>query len=36
VDGDGEPQIETSRGTRPSGATGIHTVTEQVELPTSA
>lgn len=24
VDGEGEPQIETVRGTRPSGATGIH------------
>ncbi len=24
VDGEGEPQIESSRGTRPSGATGIH------------
>src|SRR5690606_24232745 len=26
VDGAGEPQIETLRGTRPSGATGIHRV----------
>ena len=24
VDGEGEPQLETVRGTRPSGATGIH------------
>jgi DMSO/TMAO reductase YedYZ molybdopterin-dependent catalytic subunit len=33
VDGDGEPQIETSRGTRPSGATGIHTTSGNVQLP---
>ncbi len=24
VDGEGEPQIESTRGTRPSGATGVH------------
>jgi DMSO/TMAO reductase YedYZ molybdopterin-dependent catalytic subunit len=27
VDGNGDPQIESSRGTRPDGATGIHDVT---------
>ncbi|MEZ4667636.1 MAG: molybdopterin-dependent oxidoreductase [Anaerolineae bacterium] len=29
-EGDGTPQIETDAGARPSGATGIHTVTESV------
>jgi DMSO/TMAO reductase YedYZ molybdopterin-dependent catalytic subunit len=33
VDGEGDPQIETSRGTRPSGATGIHSVREDIQLP---
>lgn len=31
VDGRGEAQIETPRGTRPSGATGIHSVSRQIE-----
>lgn len=36
VDGEGEPQIETIRDTRPSGATGIHSVSEVINLPTEA
>ena len=36
VDGNGDPQIETSRGTRPSGATGIHSTSGNVQLPTEA
>ncbi len=30
VDGEGDPQIETSRGTRPDGATGIHSLRQSV------
>ena len=30
VDGNGDPQIETSRGTRPDGATGIHSRRQSV------
>ncbi|MBZ0300141.1 MAG: molybdopterin-dependent oxidoreductase [Anaerolineae bacterium] len=36
VDGKGDPQIETSRGTRPSGATGIVTVRKQIDPLTNA
>ncbi len=36
VDGEGTPQIETIRDTRPSGATGIHSVSEVIDLPTEA
>lgn len=36
VDGEGTPQIETSRGTRPSGATGLHTSSGNVQLPDEA
>jgi DMSO/TMAO reductase YedYZ molybdopterin-dependent catalytic subunit len=36
VDSEGQPQIETVRGTRPSGATGIHRVNENIALPASS
>lgn len=36
VDGEGNPQIESRRDVRPSGATGIHTVTETIQQPIEA
>lgn len=32
VDGNGDPQISTPRGVRPSGATGIHTITRETSV----
>lgn len=36
VDGDGNAQIETPRGTRPSGATGLYSSSGYVQLPGNA